>query len=228
MHVFDCGSKGAADQMRNTWEKITHHVGTIYGHNISNELQNKTLVTIAEPQYTAAVIVKHALKETRRQAQGLRLNLAASAHRLALLAVVATGTDLTAPMQLAVLENEIEEAAYQLSAPLPMQLDDSEATSYHNEWISFRERNSRLENQRGQAFSMIRGQCMQVLLDKMKHGTDWTTASTSYNPLTLFALIEKTILAQTEDQYPYATVYEQECTLYSFSQNSLSNEQWYK
>jgi hypothetical protein len=75
---------------------------------------------------------------------------------------------------------------------------------------------------------MIRGQCMQVLLDKMKHDIDWIPASTSYNPLTLFALIEKTILAQTEDQYPYATVYEQESTLYSFSQNTLSNEQWYE
>jgi hypothetical protein len=41
-------------------------------------------------------------------------------------------------------------------------------------------------------------------------------------------LIEKTILAQTEDQYPYATVYEQECALYSFSQHSLTNEQWYE
>jgi hypothetical protein len=69
MHVFDYGSKGAADQMRNTWEKITHPVGMIYGHDISNELQNKTLVTITKPQYMAAVIAKHALKETRRQAQ---------------------------------------------------------------------------------------------------------------------------------------------------------------
>jgi hypothetical protein len=228
MYVFHYGSKGAAGQMRNTWEKITHHVGTIYGHNISNELQNKTLVTIAEPQYTAAIIAKHALKETRRQAQGLRLNLAASAQRLALLAVVATGTDITAPMQLPVLENEIEEAAYQLSVPLSMQLYDSEATSYHNEWRTYRERTTRLEKQRGQAFSMIRGQCMQVLLDKMKHDIDWIPASTSYNPLTLFALIEKTILAQTEDQYPYATVYEQESSLYSFSQNTLSNEQWHE
>jgi hypothetical protein len=118
MHVFDYGIKGTADQMRNTWEKITHHVGTIYGHDISNELQNKTLVTIAEPQYMAAVIAKHALKETRRQAQGLHINLAASAQRLVLLAAVANGTDRSAPMQLAVLENEIKEATYQLSVPL--------------------------------------------------------------------------------------------------------------
>jgi hypothetical protein len=27
--------------MRTTWEKIVHHAGTIYGHDISNELLNK-------------------------------------------------------------------------------------------------------------------------------------------------------------------------------------------
>jgi hypothetical protein len=66
---------------------------------------------------------------------------------------------------------------------------------------------------------------MQVLLDKMKHDTDGTQTSKSCNPLTLMKLIEKTILSQTEGQYPYATVYEQEATLYSFSQQAMSNEQ---
>ena len=40
-NVFDYGQKGAVDQMRTTWEKIFHHVGTIYGHSISNKMQNK-------------------------------------------------------------------------------------------------------------------------------------------------------------------------------------------
>ena len=31
-----------------------------------------------------------------------------------------------------------------------------------------------------------------------------------------------------EDQYPYATVYDQECALYGSLQNSLTNEQWYE
>jgi len=75
---------------------------------------------------------------------------------------------------------------------------------------------------------MIRGQCMQVLLDKMKHDPDWATASESYDPLTLLRLIEKTILSQTEDQYPFATVYEQEAAMYAFAQNNLTNEQWYE
>ena len=132
--------------------------------------------------------------------------------------------DAKAPMALALLENEIEEATYQDTNELTVKLNEMEKTENDSAWRTYRERNSRLETQRGQAFSMIRGQCMQVLLDKMKHDPDWTTASESYDPLTLLRLIEKTILAQTEDQYPYATVYEQECALYTFTQATLTNE----
>jgi hypothetical protein len=136
--------------------------------------------------------------------------------------------DPEAPMKLAILDNKIEEAAYEIGVDLPIKLNELEATVNHNECRTYRERATRLDKQRGQAFSMIRGQCMQVLLDKMKHDADWISASESYDPLTLMKLIEKTILAQTEDKYPYATVYKQECTLYSFNQNTLSNEQWYE
>jgi hypothetical protein len=92
---------------------------------------------------------------------------------------MAAGVDADAPMLLAILENEIEEAAYQATVDLPIILDESEKTENSNAWRTYQERNSRLETQRGQAFSMIRGQCMQVLLDKMKHNTDWMSASKS-------------------------------------------------
>ena len=61
----------------------------------------------------------------------------------------------------------------------------------------------------------------------MKHDPDWITCSESYDPLTLMRLIEKIVLAQTDDQYPYATVYEQEVAFYSFHQNQCTNDQWY-
>ena len=76
--------------------------------------------------------------------------------------------------------------------------------------------------------SLILGQCTQRLKDKMKQDADWTVVSTSNDPLQLIALIEKTILAQTEDQYPFATVYEQEQGFYSYRQENLSNAQWYE
>jgi hypothetical protein len=61
----------------------------------------------------------------------------------------------------------------------------------------------------------------------MKQDTDWKTVITSYDPLTLYRLIERTILAHTEDQYPFATVYDQELSFYSFKEETLSNPQWY-
>jgi uncharacterized protein YodC (DUF2158 family) len=62
----------------------------------------------------------------------------------------------------------------------------------------------------------------------MKQDNDWLTVSTSYDPLALYRLIEKTTLAQTEDQYPFATVYAQELAFYSLKQDSLTNPQWYE
>jgi hypothetical protein len=62
----------------------------------------------------------------------------------------------------------------------------------------------------------------------MKQDTDWNTVIISYDPFTLYPLIERTVLAQTEDQYPFATVYDQELSFYFFKQDNLSNPQWYE
>jgi hypothetical protein len=62
----------------------------------------------------------------------------------------------------------------------------------------------------------------------MKQDKDWNTVSISCDPFTLYRLIERTVLAQTEDQYPFATVYDQELSFFSFEQDNLSNPQWYE
>ena len=67
---------------------------------------------------------------------------------------------------------------------------------------------------------------MQVLLDNMNNDTYWDTTSEPYNPLILLKIIEILILAQTKDQYVYATLYDQECSLYVFHQHNLKNEQY--
>jgi hypothetical protein len=69
---------------------------------------------------------------------------------------------------------------------------------------------------------------MQVLLDKMKHDPDFDAAEKASDPLLLMNVIEKTVLAQTEDQFPFSTVYEQENTLFAFHQGTLTNAQWYE
>ena len=68
-----------------------------------------------------------------------------------------------------------------------------------------------------------------MLKDKMKQDADWNLVSVSYDPLTLYRLIEKTVLAQTEDQCPFATVCDQEQSFYSFRQaENMSNPHWYE
>jgi hypothetical protein len=62
----------------------------------------------------------------------------------------------------------------------------------------------------------------------MKQDTDWTAVSVSYDPLILYRLIEKSILAQTEDQYPFATVYDQELSFYQFCHDNMNNPQCYE
>jgi hypothetical protein len=127
------------------------------------------------------------------------------------------------------LQSEIATGDLELLEPIEIQLTDSEKTQHSNEWRTCRERNTSLVKYRGQTCSLILGQCSQLLKDKMKHDVDWTTVSISYDPLTLYRLIEKTVLAQTEDQCPFATVYDQEMSFYSFRQSdTMSNPQWYE
>jgi hypothetical protein len=64
-NVFDYGQKSAADQMRTSWEKLAQYVGTNYGQEISNELQNKITVILIEPVHTDVVLLKHGLRENR-------------------------------------------------------------------------------------------------------------------------------------------------------------------
>ena len=88
-----------------------------------------------------------------------------------------------------------------------MEVDAKE--EHDKEWRAYCERVSQLEKQHGQAFSMIQGQFMQVLLDNMKYDTDWYNTSESYDPLTLLNIIEKK-LAQTKDDIDI-----QQCTINS-------------
>ena len=116
------------------------------------------------------------------------------------------GINDAAPMKLAILDNEIAQGDYKQNLYFPIIVTYSEKTQSRNQWHTYRKINSQLTNHRGQGFSLILGQCTQLLQDKMKQDTEWNVVSTSYEPLNLYRFIEKTVLGQTEDQYPFATV----------------------
>jgi phosphoribosyl-ATP pyrophosphohydrolase len=75
---------------------------------------------------------------------------------------------------------------------------------------------------------MIKGQCTQALLEQMKCDTEYNIIIASNYPLQLKALIERVVIAQSENKYPFATVYKQEVGLFGFLQNKLTDNQWHE
>jgi hypothetical protein len=208
------GQKFAADQMRTSWEKLVQYVGINYGQDISNELQNKFWVVITEPVHTDDVLTRHIVREFMIRNGQLNIQQARQAQETIFKAAVQAGTDMDAPMKLAILQNEIAQGEFAASIEVPVVLTESEKTQFSNDWHTFRERNTNLIKHQGQSLSIIQGQCTQLLQYKMKQDTDWNTVSILYDTLTLYRLIERTVLAQTEYQYPFATVYDQELSFY--------------
>ena len=65
------------------------------------------------------------------------------------------------------------EAKYKSKHILTIVMEGYAKVEHENEWQTYCESNSQLDNQRGQALSMLRSQWMQVILDKIKHDPDW-------------------------------------------------------
>jgi hypothetical protein len=63
-NVFDYGQKSAVDQIRTSWGNLAQYVGTNYGEDISNELQNKITFILVDHVHTDDVLLKHSLRET--------------------------------------------------------------------------------------------------------------------------------------------------------------------
>ncbi len=164
-NVFDYGHKAAANQMR-TWEKLVQYYGTNYGQDICNELQNKLTVTLAQPVHTPAVLTRLTTRELMIHTGQLVRQQARLAQRTILEAAVTTAADPEAPMKIAILNNAIAEGDFQQNVEVNIEMLDSEKTQYNNERRSYRERNAQLLKHRGQAFSLILGQCTQLFQDK--------------------------------------------------------------
>ncbi len=166
----------------------------------------------------------------RRVDQVTRL-LDARGEILEALQAVIADTDVaaarTATLERAKLLTEMEEAAFEAAVPLQVKLIGTEKTMFENACKTYREETARLKTQRGKAYALLRGQCTTLLVEKMKHDADYTTVTESDDPLLLMSLIEKTILAKTDDQYPHAIVYEQLKSIFDYHQNNLSHNEYY-
>ena len=231
-HVFDYGPKDAADQMANTWEQIIIHTGTTLGEDIRNELRNRKKVNLTKPGLPPTAVATHEAEVKLYKLQKEKMITAKEAAITTLDTAILNTKDpidtAKLTIQKAELENDIAQLQHDLDNPPKIKLEGEEKAEYDAEWKAYSTRNSKLTEHRGQAFSLIFGQCTQVLKDKMKQDSDYNTTMQQCDPLALMDLIEKTVLSQSDSQYSYMTFYEQERNLLSLSQGSLTDHQYYE
>jgi hypothetical protein len=135
--VFYYGQKSAADQMRTSWEKLVHYVGTNYGKDINNELQNKVWIVLTEPVQNNDVLARHSVPEVMIRNGQLNIQQARHAQETILKASVQAGTYMGAPVKLAILQNEISQGKFAASFQVPVELTDSDKTQFSNDWRTF-------------------------------------------------------------------------------------------
>ena len=104
---------------------------------------------------------------------------------------------------------------------VPHKLSSEETAGYYNQAKTQSLWESYLEKLYGQVYSLVCGQCTQLLQDKMKK--EKTQASRA-----LQELVESVVLKQTEDQYPVAVVWEQYGQVYNAKQGNMTSTKWYE
>ncbi len=126
------------------------------------------------------------------------------------------------------VDEQIAKGEIELADEVKMKLTKDKKRAHVNAWRTHRETTESLKKSRGKVYSLLLGQCTQVLVDKMKQDVDWVMISKSFNPILLFKLIEKFILKQSDNQYRMAVLIAKQLSILSFRQDDhIGNAAYY-
>ena len=130
-------------------------------------------------------------------------------------------------MELAKLLNEVEEATFEASRLTEVKLTGAQKKINDGKWIIYRDRTSKLDEHRRQAYSLAVGQFSHRMLENIKQNKGWAAVEAASDSLELFKLIDIIVMADSEEQYPFATVYKQHLSFFAFQQEEMSNMEFY-
>ncbi len=97
------------------------------------------------------------------------------------------------------VDDKIAKGDIELNDEVEMKLTDNAKIAHSNAWHTHQETTESLKKSRGRVYSLLLGQCTQVLVDKMKQDANWVTISESFDPSLLFKLIKKFVLKQSNN-----------------------------
>jgi hypothetical protein len=232
-HIFTIGfgNKGKdGDMLHTSMEKMATYIGVNYGNKATQEWTSGKKIVLLEPVYLLQVIlVKHAerVKATKECIQ-LRLKSLRAEKRAIKAKIISAPTNRDLLKELREVDDQITKGDIKLKDEVEMKLTNDEKTAHSNVWRSHRKLSNSLKKSREKIYSLLLGQCTQVLVDKMKQDADWVKISGSFDPTLLFKLIEKFVLKQFNNQYKTAVLIAEQLSILSFCQyDQVDNATYY-
>jgi hypothetical protein len=126
------------------------------------------------------------------------------------------------------VDDQIAKCNIELTDEVEMKLTKDEKISHSNAWRTHRETTESLKKSRGKVYSLLIGQCTQVLINKMKQDTEWVAISKAFDPILLYKLIEMFVLKQLDNQYATAVLIAEQLLILTFWQDDhLGNAAYY-
>jgi hypothetical protein len=116
------------------------------------------------------------------------------------------------------IEDQILKCEIGLNDEVEMKLTDNKKMAHSNRWHRHCETTEGLKKSKEKVYSLLLGQCTQVLDDKMKQDTTWVMVSESFDPILLFKLIKKFVLKQSDNQYKTAVLIAKQLSILSLHQ----------
>ena len=132
-------------------------------------------MVIPPPSYPASAQARHNTREALVRSQQNNL-LRAKLQKLSTIQsdIVANPTDADLPIKLAEAENEVAQLQFEISEDLEVQMSEHEKSEYRSDGKTYTERVNKLKTHCEQVYSLILGQCTQLLQDKMKQESSWS------------------------------------------------------
>ena len=89
------------------------------------------------------------------------------------------------------VKDDIAKTEIELKDEIDLKLTDNEMVAHSNAWRTYQELSESPMKSREMEYSLLLGQCNQMLLNEMDQDTDWVMISGLSNPNLLFKIIER-------------------------------------
>ena len=225
-HVFDYGTKGAADQANQSWEKFCDYCGTKYDPLLATELRTGVITDLQPPKPSPENLEKH-----RKQVAVMKIRMTALVTAMedqAKELEKTAGTDTKVALELAQLRTDIQKQKDLLSGDFEYQPKGAEKDRLDAENKIYQRRKSKLEEGRGASFNRLKGQRTLALVEQMKTDEDYEKVMATSNPHELKKLMFKIIFSHHDNKYPYAIVVDNLINILGFQQNLLSDQDYHE